>query len=205
MAAIFERSNPASPLHYSASQTALVLLDFQGWIIDNLPDSKSALANAKLLRDWALRHGLMVLHSVVDVNGIPPPTTKSAERVANLLASLKDDKAASEEPSDIAFSQQPNEYIVLKSPGVVSGLKTGGAAELLAQHGTKSLVLCGLSTSGAVLRTAVQACDDGFVVSVVSDGCADRKVEVHEMLLESVLPNRAHICTAEEFMNAWDG
>lgn len=34
MAAIFDRFNPASPLAYGASQTALLLLDFQGFCID---------------------------------------------------------------------------------------------------------------------------------------------------------------------------
>lgn len=205
MASIFDSENPASPLAYTSKHTALLLLDFQGLTIDRCGDvGQAALKKATIMRDWALKHQIMVVHSVVNVDGIPPPTIKGAERIANMLAEVAHDKSAAEEPTEIAFSQGDGEYIVLKPPGFVSGLKSTGAMELLREHGIRSLILCGLSTSGAVLRTAVPATDDGFVVAVIEDGCADPKEGLHGVLMSSVLPSRAHVATADEFVNAWE-
>lgn len=164
MAATLDRDNPASPLHYTSAQTALLLLDFQGFCIARCESAgTAAVAKAALLREWAMKLGIIVLHSIVNVNGAPPPTCKGAERILDLLSSIKDaGPEAAEEPTELAFSQRSGEYIVLKPPGMVSGLKAPGAMKMLVQHGIKSLIVCGLSTSGCVLRTAVPATDEGF-------------------------------------------
>ncbi|KAK4952668.1 hypothetical protein LTR10_009474 [Elasticomyces elasticus] len=204
MAAIFDADDPSSPLHYSASQTALLLLDYQGFIVSQLGEpGAAAVATAVGMRDWALNHGITVVHSLVDVKSAPPPTCKGANRISAMLAGLKDDPAGGAEVPSLAFSQHASEYVVLKSPGVVSALQSKGVMELLAEQEIKSLVICGLSTSGAVMRTAVPATDEGFVVSVVSDACADRKEGVHTMVLETLLPNRVHVMSADEFVGEW--
>lgn len=206
MAAIFSRSNPASPLAYSADQTALLLMDFQGLIVDRCGSiGREALAQAVIMRNWALSRKIIVLHSVVDVHGKPPPTCKGAERITAMLESVAGDPKAAEEPTEIAFSQSNGEYIALKHPGFISGLKSKGAMDLLKERDIQSLIICGLSTSGAVLRTAMPATDEGFVVSVIQDACADPVDGLHDTLMKSVLPSRAHVATAEEFLKQWDG
>ncbi|KAK3072283.1 hypothetical protein LTR53_007099 [Teratosphaeriaceae sp. CCFEE 6253] len=204
-AAVFDSNDPSSPLHYTAQQTALLLLDFQGFIISQCGDvGPAALAAAVQMRDWACDQGVTVVHSIVDVKAQIPPSTKGAARLTTLLSTLRDDREAVEEPAALAFPQRDNEYIVLKPPGVISGLKSHRAMDLLAQRGIKSLIICGLSTSGAVLRTATAATDEEFVVSVVRDACADPKEGVHEMVLGTVLPNRAHVINAVELMAQWE-
>lgn len=205
MAAIFDHDDAASPLHYPASHTALLLMDFQGFALD-LSGSvgTAAVAKATNMRDWALKHGIMVVHSVVDASATPPTNTKGKDRINKLLDGVRGDQEAVEEPTELAFSQQNGEYIVLKPPGLVSALKSIGAMDLLKEHKIKSLILCGLSTSGGVLRTAVPATDEGFVVSVVSDACADPREGLHDLLVTHILPSRAHVATAEEFIEAWE-
>lgn len=204
-APIFHASNPASPLAYTAKQTALFLLDYQGFCLAYFDDKGAAVVKkAKTMRDWAFKQGIMVVHSVVDVSAQPPATCKGAERIKGMLAQVAQDKEAAEEAAEIAFAKRAGEYIVLKHPGVVSGLKSKGARELLEEHGIRNLILCGISTSGAVLRTAVPATDDGFVVSVIEDACADRTAEVHEAVMKNLLPSRAHVATADEFIKAWE-
>ena len=206
MAAIFDASNPASPLAYPASQTALLLMDFQGMIVARGGDAgKEALGKAKVMRDWALARNIMVLHSVVDVQAKPPATCKGFERISQFLATAAADPNASEEPEKIAFSQRDHEYIALKHPGHHSALKSKGAMEILSEHGIKSLILCGLSTSGCVLRTAMPAADEGFIVSVIEDACMDPVPGLHDTLMKNVLPSRAHVATAEEFIQEWGG
>jgi nicotinamidase-related amidase len=204
MAAILDQNNPASPLHYRTSQTALLLLDFQNFTIDHCgPAGQAALAKAKDLLDWARKHDIVIIHSIVDVKGTPRPTTKGFERLTKMLPNISSNPSSAAQPADVAFSpNRDNEFLVLKQPGTVSGLKSGGAMELLQDHGIRSLLIAGLSTSGAVLRTAVPATDDGFVVTVVKDACADPKAAVHEVLFESVLPSRAHVVTLGELTGA---
>ncbi|KAK3075465.1 hypothetical protein LTR53_001173 [Teratosphaeriaceae sp. CCFEE 6253] len=204
-AAVFDSNDPSSPLHYTAQQTALLLLDFQGFIISQCGDvGPAALAVAVQMRDWACEQDVTVVHSVVDVTAQVPPCTKGAVRLTTLLSTLRDDRDAVEKPAELAFAQRNGEYIVLKPPGVISGLKSQGAMDLLAQHDIKSLIICGLSTSGAVLRTATAATDEGFVASVVSDACADPKEGMHEIVLGTILPNRAHVMDAVELMAQWE-
>ncbi|KAK4556872.1 hypothetical protein LTR86_005852 [Recurvomyces mirabilis] len=200
------RDDPSSPLHYPASQTALVLMDFQNFIVSHCGSpGAAAVSQAKVMRDWALDNGIMVVHSIIDLTGPPaPPTRKGQNRFKALFDSVKDDANAVAEHEDIAFEQRAREYLVLKRLGVASALKTGGAMELLAEHGIKSLILCGLSTSGCVLRTAVPAVDDGFVVSVIEDACAEPAEGLHDVLMQQCLAKWTWVVKAEEFVQDWD-
>ena len=147
MAAIFDGSDPASPLAHGASKTALILLDFQGFAIDRCGlDGRAALNKAKVIRDWAFSREIVVIHSVADVAAKPSQHVKGADRLAKMLAGIKDDETAAEESPEIAPCGRGEEYVVLKPPDVVSGLKSVGITELLRERGIESLILCGLKT-----------------------------------------------------------
>ena len=204
MAAIFDRSDPASPLAHDASKTALILLDFQGFAVDRCGlDGRAALNKAQVIRDWAVSREIVVIHSIADVAAKPSRHVKGANRLVKMLAGIENNRTAAEESPEIAPRGRGEEYVVLKPPGVVSGFKSVGILELLHEHGIESLVLCGLKTSGAVLWTALAASDDGFVVSVISDACADLDTAMHENLMSTVLQSRGHVCTAERFISEW--
>lgn len=206
MAAVFDAQSPISPISYTASQSALVLLDFQKFIVGLCEDKgKVATENAAKLREWALSRNILVIHSIVDINGKPTPVTKGLERLQGMLQGIRQDQPqAAEEDPTLAPKNKDLEHVVLKSPGIVSGLKSSDAVDLLAKKGIKHLIICGLSTSGAVLRTTVPATDDGFVVSVVSDACADPKEDIHKMLIETVLPSRAHVMDVATLISEWE-
>lgn len=179
-------------------------MDFQNLIIDRCGAiGESALSSAIHMRDWALKQEIMVVHSIVDVHGKPPSTCKGGERISRMLAEVANDKSSAEERSEIAFKKSKGEYVVLKHPGFVSALKSTGMMELLKDHGIRSLILCGLSTSGCVLRTAMPATDEGFVATVIEDACADPVEGLHGTLMKSVLPSRAHVVGSEGFIERW--
>ncbi|KAF2159795.1 hypothetical protein M409DRAFT_29794 [Zasmidium cellare ATCC 36951] len=197
--------DPTSPFNYPPSQTALLLLDFQTFTINLCASAgEAALAKAATLRQWALSQKILIIHSIIDIDGTVPPQTKGVSRVQNMLAGIKSDPESGREPPSIAAgTDQSKEVVSLKQPGIVSGIKSEECQGLLKDRGIKNLIICGLSTSGAVLRTTVPATDDGYVVSVISDACADRTVELHETLMASVLGSRAHVATLEEFLGEW--
>lgn len=82
-------------------------------------------------------------------------------------------------------------------------LKSQGLESLPSSHDTKSVVLCGISTSGCVLSTARAAADDGYIVTVIEDACSDPVAGLHDVLVQKVLPSQAHVATAEEFQEQW--
>lgn len=206
MAAKFDPSDPSSPLHYNASQTAVLLLDFQNMVIGMLgEDGKAALSKAKTMRDWALSRNIFVLHSVVDLEGEPRHDARGRDRAPTYKAMLKQNPDIVREPPELAADASKGEVVALKQIGFVSGLTSKGAMEALRERNIRNLVVCGLSTSGAALRTALAGSDDGFVVTVIEDACADRVDGLHEMLVRHVMPMTTHVATAEEFIEKFDG
>ena len=190
-------TDASSPLSYPPSKTALILLDYQNFIVAHLgPGAQTAVANAKELQDWAHAKGVLTIHSIVNPDLSPPANVKDAARLGAWVSSLDAQDAA------ITIELNPI-HVFKKRPGIVSGLKAEGIMDFLREKGIDSLLLCGFSTSGAVLRTAVPATDEGFVVSVVGDACADPKGSLHEMLLGEVLGSRAWVVGTGEVVESY--
>lgn len=72
----------------------------------------------------------------------------------------------------------PGEVVVTKQ--YASAFFGTTLAATLTATGIDTLVICGLSTSGCVRATAVDACQYGFRPMVVSDACGDRAPGPHE-------------------------
>lgn len=96
-------------------------------------------------------------------------------------------------------------YHVSRRLGLVSVLTSGGLDEILKRHGTKSLIVAGLSTSGCTLSTVRDATEKGYIVTVVSDACADPAPGVHNALCQFVFPMTAHVVDLKELETAWEG
>jgi nicotinamidase-related amidase len=64
------------------------------------------------------------------------------------------------------------------------------------------LVLFGISTSGAVLSTLLEAFDADYRVLVIADCCADTDLELHGVLVKRMFPARGEVVTASEFVEA---
>lgn len=80
-------------------------------------------------------------------------------------------------------SLQPrdNEFIITKC--YASAFFGTILAPMLTAQGVDTLIITGLSTSGCVRATAVDACQHGFLPFVVSDACGDRHTAPHEAAL----------------------
>lgn len=205
-AVIFDGKNPASPLSVAAEQTALLLMDYHNVVISRGGDQAvAAIVKAKSMREWAARNGVLVIHCLVNIKKTILPSFKSAARF-KVMAAMTDAKPeVADEYSAIAFNAGSGEYMFTRSPGYVSTLKSDGLGELLSARGIKSLVLCGISTSGCVLSTARAAGDEEYIVTVIEDACMDPAPGLHNALVREVLPSQAHITTAVEFQEQWDG
>jgi len=75
-------------------------------------------------------------------------------------------------------------------------------AATLTAMGVDTILLTGLSTSGCVRASCVDAMSHGFVTVVVSDAVGDRAPEVHDANLFDMSAKYADLATAEEAI-AW--
>jgi hypothetical protein len=74
---------------------------------------------------------------------------------------------------------------------------------ILRAKGIHTLVLFGISTSGAVLSTLLDAFDADYRSSVIADCCADTDLELHEVLVKHLFPARGEVISAGELWWRW--
>ena len=74
-------------------------------------------------------------------------------------------------------------------------------ASTLTAWGIDTVIIGGVSTSGCVRATAVDACQYGFVPVVVSDACGDRDRQVHESNLFDMDAKYADVVSETEVLD----
>lgn len=79
------------------------------------------------------------------------------------------------------LAPEPDEAVFTKQQA--SSFFETGLAEYLGSTGIDTLVIGGVSTSGCVRASAVDACQYGFVPIVVDEACGDRSDELHRNTL----------------------
>lgn len=203
MQAVFVPSDNTTPGGYQPSKTALLLLDFHSLFVQKAggPNAPAALATAAKIRVWAKSQGIVVVHALIDVDKAPYPTCKGAERVSAVISAMK--AGGGEEAEDLRQNYDNGDITFTRTPGHVSALKSPGLQDFLHEKGIQSLILTGLSTSGCVLRTALSATDEEYVVTIISDACADSDQGIHDMLTQKLMLSRAYVTTAAEFQEGY--
>lgn len=98
---------------------------------------------------------------------------------------------------DPAFEVRPEDILVTKKR--VSAFSGSDLEVVLRSLGIQRLVLTGIATSGIVLSTIREGADKDYSLSVLSDACADRDEEVHNLLLTKIFPNQADVLTADQW------
>ena len=92
-----------------------------------------------------------------------------------------------------------DEVVVVKQ--YASGFFGTSLASTLTSMGVDTLIHTGVSTSGCVRATAVDACQHGFVPVVVRDACGDRNPQVHEANLFDLDAKYADVVSEQEVLD----
>lgn len=200
--AMFNLKDQSTPGHYGPSQTALFLLDFHSMFIHRADGTNApiSLKVAAGMRNWANSLGIQVIHCLIDLNQTPYPTCKNAGNFSSAITAMR--TSGGEEPRELVDGVG-NDVTFTRRPGFISALSSPGLDDFLKEKDIKSLLLAGLSTSGCVLRTAVMAGEAEYVVTVISDGCADREESIHDFVVGKLL-NRGYVATASEFREGFE-
>jgi nicotinamidase-related amidase len=89
------------------------------------------------------------------------------------------------------LAPQPGDIVVRKTR--VGAMSTTDLDRQLRDRGIDTLVMAGLSTSGVVLSTLIEAADRDYRLYVLSDGTDDPETETRDVLLGKVFPRRAQV------------
>ncbi|MCL2732110.1 MAG: cysteine hydrolase [Actinomycetia bacterium] len=178
-------------------RTALLAMDFQNGIVPLAPEPDALLARVQgAIADVRAAGGTVghvrVAFTEDDWDAVPDRNA-SFSAIAAARAMHHEHDAAQ---IHAAIGPQDGDILVRK-------IRYGAASTTdlhaqLAARGIDTLVLAGISTSGVVLSTLMDAADRDYRVYVLSDGVADRDHELHRVLVEKVFPTRAHVIDAAE-------
>jgi nicotinamidase-related amidase len=181
------------------AHTALLIMDVQAGIADYFVKSGDLLQRLGTAINAARAAHIPVIYAVVTFRKDYPeisPDNKSFAGIRNYRSPAQETTAA--ELIHPAIAPQPSDIVVTKRR--ISAF-TGSDLELiLRSQGIRHLVLGGVATSGVVLSTVREAADKDYILTVLSDCCAEGDEEVQKVLLSKVIPRQADVVTAEEWI-----
>jgi maleamate amidohydrolase len=183
---------------------ALLLIDFVEAYFDPACDLyaevEDALASALQIVDAARRSSILVVYTKVEYH----PSGINGGRFFEKALPLRHLVAGSPMGAWAkGVAPVGNELVVSKQyPSAFFG--TSLASTLTAQ-GIDTVILTGLTTSGCVRASCVDACSHGFIPIVVSDACGDRHQAPHEANLFDMNAKYADVVSQAEVIEYLEG
>ncbi len=179
-----DRSGWGTPLR-PGRRPALLCVDMVRAYFDDggafqLP-SRSSLKAASRVLVAARQAGVLVAHSGVRYAADARDGGSFVTRVPGLRVFVGDTEAGRFRAE---VAPRPDEVVLLKQmPSAFFGTTL---ASTLTSAGVDTVLVQGVSTSGCVRATVVDAMSHGFTVFVVADACGDRSSTVHEANLDDM-------------------
>jgi nicotinamidase-related amidase len=180
------------------NKTALLVMDMQMGILARLPQQGSSMVKkVSEAIDIAREKNILVIFVRVGFQkGMPEisPDNKTFSAYKNKM----DDSQLSlfmELHPDLGLTE--NDIVVDKKR--VSAFSGNALEMILRAKGISHLVLCGVATGGVVLSTLREAFDKDYILTVLSDGCADSDEEAHQFLMEKIFPKQTEVMTIDEW------
>jgi nicotinamidase-related amidase len=177
---------------FDPKRSALLVMDFQHGVVERIPDPDPLLARVEQAIGDIQDHGgtiayVRVAFTEADWAAIPPVNALFARVGENRL--MHDDDPSTDIHDRLA--PQSGDIVVRKTR--VGAMSTTDLDLQLRDRGINTLVLAGLSTSGVVLSTLIEAADRDYRLYVLSDGTDDPDTEARDVLLGKVFPRRAQV------------
>ncbi|MCH8202377.1 MAG: isochorismatase family protein [Proteobacteria bacterium] len=156
---------------------------------------EAELAVAKGLVEEARKHNIPVIFSRVEYE----PGGADGGHFYKKVASLKVfDRGSPLGNFPETLQPGPDDLVITKQ--YASNFFGTGLAERLREMGCDTLVIAGVTTSGCVRATALDALQNGFVPIVVADACGDRDERVQAANLFDLGAKYADVVTSDEVL-----
>ncbi len=180
-------------------KTALLVCDIINSILKANGDPAELLTQAKKAIDYARSVKIPVIYIVVQFRKGNPEISKNNKFFQSVIQG-KLDLTENTESTQIQFTVQPKENDIIITKRRVSAFSGSDLEAVLKSLGIETLVLCGISTGGVILSTTREASDKDYNIIVLKDACFNRDEEVHQVLINKVLPTQANIVTVDEWI-----
>lgn len=178
--------------------TALLVMDMQTAILQNLPDTAALIARVSSAIAHARAKNIPVIYVVVGFRPGAPEISTNNKGFAASKARFANIDAAAFTQIEPSLAPQGDEIIVTKRR--ISAFAGSDLEVVLRAFGIRHMVLMGVATSGVVLSTTREAADKDFALTILSDGCADADEEVHRVLTTKIFPRQADVMTVEDWV-----
>ena len=185
------------PLTLNPGHTALLMADFhrEGMGDNPIAQERGTVQTAHTVLEAARQAGMLVVYIVVNFRPGHPEISEN-----NLIFSERKTSGRVPPPDPVSLiipevHPLPHEPVVVKHR--VNAFFGTDLELILRAHAIDTLVLLGHATSGVILSTVRYAADADYRLVVVEDGCADRDVEVHTLLMHRIFPRQATVVSAE--------
>jgi nicotinamidase-related amidase len=177
-------------------RAAVVAMDFEPGILRILKDARVPLLKRvnKTIGE-ARRAGATIIHVNVGFRpGYPEISPRNLR--FNLIKQTQFLKPGPDCEVDPDLVVEPGDLRMAKRR---FGAFAGNDLEVvLRSHEINTLILMGVSTSGAVLSTVRYAADIDYRIVVARDCCADANMVMHELLCDQIFPMQAEVMTSME-------
>jgi len=161
------------------NKPALILVDLvQAYFQENSPlyaRCEDALASAIRIRDEARIAGIPVIYTNVVYKPDGSDGGMFYRKVPALSAFVKGNPLG-----DWPDGLDPTEDELIISKQFASAFFGTSLAQSLNEGGIDTLIITGVSTSGCIRATCIDAISSGFIPIVVSDACGDRHQGPHD-------------------------
>jgi nicotinamidase-related amidase len=184
-------------MEQDTKNTALLVMDMQEGILGGFPGAAPLLNKVAKAIAGARDKKIPVIYVVVGFRKGAPEVSlnnKSFGAGKERFAGMNMDEFMKIHP-DIA----PCEGEVTVTKRRISAFTGSDLDVILRAFNIQHLVLTGISTSGVMLATLVEAADKDYRLTVLSDCCADADEEAHRILINNIFSKRANVLTAEEW------
>ncbi|TVY31695.1 Peroxyureidoacrylate/ureidoacrylate amidohydrolase [Lachnellula subtilissima] len=180
------------------AETAFLVMDIQAGILSRMAPPPNYLQHLQKTITAARAHPSTKIIYITVAFRPGHPEVSSSNRIFSPAASANLFVSGAPE-TQIAAAIAPVEGDIVVEKKRVSAFTGSGLDVVLRGLGVKTLVLAGISTSGVVLATVVEAFDLDFGITVLKDLCLD-EAPVHEVLMEHVFKKRAEVMMADEWL-----
>jgi nicotinamidase-related amidase len=191
---------PAPSNGFDPKRTALLVMDFQSGIVGRLAEPDALIGRVRdAIADVRAHEGVIgyVRVALTDDDYATVPATNATFAAAAESRAMGDD-----DPSTaIIDTLSPEQGDIVVRKVRIGAMSTTDLDQRLRARGVNTVVLAGVSTSGVVLSTVIDAADRDYRVYVLSDGVADFDPDVHDVLLNKIFGRRATVIDSAELHN----
>ena len=177
-------------------KSALLIMDIQAPMVGGLANKEEYLQKIQRTIDTARANNIPVIYVVVGFRPNMPEFNPRSKGLRAMCDSGVADSLVNPRP---VLKLTETDLVVTRSR--VSAFTGSDLEIILRAKNVDHLVLTGISTSGVVLSTLREAVDKDYILTVLSDLCADRDEEVHRVLTEKVFPRHADVLSSTEWLS----